>query len=92
MNWGTAPDLMNKLRKSSTASTNTAVAIFRVSEIPPIKTLTLKMAGAMSAETSEPFEHSVQVIPESRSHELSSHRENLMKKHCLILVRWTQRF
>jgi hypothetical protein len=58
----------------------------RISEIPPIKTLTLKMTGAMSAETSQSFEHSVQLIPESRRHNLSSLRENLRKKHCLILL------
>lgn len=44
------------------------------------------MAGAMSAEMSEPLEHSVQLIPESRSQKLSSHRENLRNKHCLILL------
>lgn len=44
------------------------------------------MAGAMYAETSEPLEHSVQLIPESRSQRLSSLREKLRNKHCLILL------
>jgi hypothetical protein len=58
----------------------------RASANPSIKTLTLKMAGAMSAETSEPLEHSVHFNPESRSHKFSSHGENLRKNHCLILL------
>jgi hypothetical protein len=42
----------------------------------------------MSPETSETLNHSMQLTAESRSHKLSSHRENLRKKALFDIVMW----